>query len=320
MQRRNLVLAIAVGVPVSTVFLWLAVRRVDFADVWDGLTGAEPGLVAAAVGALGCVYVLQAWRWRTIAAQPQLSVGHFTQLVVSGIAINNVLPGRIGDLFKARWLGQDAGISGGRGLATVVVDRAFDVLALVAFLLVSLPFVTDAAWLDRIIVVGVIALVCLALLLVFARAYTKSRPRERRPHRPRRAAEAAGLSVAAWVAWGAAAWLVARSLGIELSLLQAAFVTATINLGVAIPSSPGFVGTYQWLAVEALGLFDVGRADALAFAIILQAAWYVPTTLVGGGFVIRRAVDSRRAKSGTVARVDETPATAVDPQHHLTAG
>jgi uncharacterized membrane protein YbhN (UPF0104 family) len=113
----------------------------------------------------------------------------------------------------------------------------------------------------------------------------------------RRASVAAGLSVGAWVAWGLAAWLVARSIGVDLSLLETAFVAAAMNLGVAIPSSPGFVGTYQWLAVASLGLFDVPATDALAFAILVQAVWYVPTTVVGGALVGRRLLAGRRRRS-----------------------
>ena len=83
------------------------------------------------------------------------------------------------------------------------------------------------------------------------------------PFGRRRAARALGLSVLAWTAFAAAVWLVARSIGIELDPIDCVFVTAVLNLGVAIPSSPGFVGTYQWLAVAALGVLDVGtRAGA----------------------------------------------------------
>ena len=53
-------------------------------------------------------------------------------------------------------------------------------------------------------------------------------------------------------------------------------MTGLVNLGTAVPSSPGFVGTYQWLCVSALGLFGVGRAEAFAFRSLLQAAWFVP--------------------------------------------
>ena len=66
------------------------------------------------------------------------------------------------------------------------------------------------------------------------------------------------------------------------------FVTAAINLGVAIPSSPGFVGTYQWLGVSALALFGISQEAGLAFAIAMQAVWYVPTTLVGAGLLVAR--------------------------------
>jgi uncharacterized membrane protein YbhN (UPF0104 family) len=55
-----------------------------------------------------------------------------------------------------------------------------------------------------------------------------------------------------------------------------------LNLGSAVPSSPGYVGTYEWLGVAALGLLGVDNELALAFTILLHAAWYVPTTVVGG--------------------------------------
>ena len=97
-----------------------------------------------------------------------------------------------------------------------------------------------------------------------------------------------GLSLAAGLAWAVAAILTARAVGVELSLVEAVFVTAAINLGVAIPSSPGFVGTYQWLGVSALALFDIGQEAALAFAIAMQAVWYVPTTLAGAVFLVAR--------------------------------
>ena len=97
-----------------------------------------------------------------------------------------------------------------------------------------------------------------------------------------------GLSATAWLVWTLAAILAARSVGIELSLVEAIFVTAALNLGVAIPSSPGFVGTYQWLGVSALGVFGIASEGALAFAIVMQAVWYVPTTLVGAALLVAR--------------------------------
>jgi uncharacterized membrane protein YbhN (UPF0104 family) len=78
-------------------------------------------------------------------------------------------------------------------------------------------------------------------------------------------------------------------LGIASSafFLWLVFVTAVINLGVVIPSSPGFIGTYQWLAVSALGVVGVDGDVAIAFSLLMQAIWFVPTTIVGGAIAMR---------------------------------
>ena len=117
------------------------------------------------------------------------------------------------------------------------------------------------------------------------------------------------LSAVAWGIWACAAALVCRSLGISLSPIELVFVTAVINLGVVIPSSPGFIGTYQWLAVSALGVVGVDGDVAIAFSLLMQAVWFIPTMLVGGVIAIRevhreatRAAGADRAAS-TIARV-----------------
>ena len=298
-----------VGLPLSALFLWLAFRTANLDRVWSVLTSAEVGPTALAACAMAGVYAGQAVRWRAIARTPTVSTARFGEMVVSGIAVNNVLPGRVGDLLRARWLQAAARIPAGRALATVFVDRSFDVFALVLFLAISLPVVAGAEWLRRIALASLALVVALGIVLFAARLYARRRPRARLGHRNLlrrlardtieglaeplgrlRAFVIAAISVATWLIWALAAWLVAQAVGIELSALEALFVAAVINLGVAIPSSPGFIGTYQWLGVSALGLFDVGTERALAFAILMHAVWYVPTTVVGGGLLLRRGV------------------------------
>jgi uncharacterized membrane protein YbhN (UPF0104 family) len=168
-------------------------------------------------------------------------------------------------------------------------------------------------------------LVVVWALILAARSYTRRRPRSRRTHRglPRRFLRDTleglsdplsvergllwfGMSVLAWGAWAVAAILVGRAVGVELSPVDAVFVTAALNLGVAIPSSPGFVGTYQWLGVSALALFGIGREEGLAFAICMQAVWYVPTTIVGAVILVAHAKGAWR--SGQVFDFGSSPA------------
>ena len=298
--RRNILLATAVGIPASVALMYLAIRGADLGAVWGTLQDVKPLPLFAAMACMGVVYWLQAARWRRIAMTGAGQL-QFFEMVVAGVAVNNVLPGRLGDLLRARWVSRGA-FSYGRGIATVVFDRGFDLVVLAAFLIATLPLVTDEAWVDRIVVGALLAIGLLAGGILAARSYTRRRPGGRRrrgivrrfardvldglsePLGVTRTRELVLLSVAAWLAWALGAYLTARAVGIELTVVQAVFVTGALNLGVAIPSSPGFVGTYQWLGVSALALFGIGQESALAYAIALQAVWYLPTTL--GGLVL----------------------------------
>ena len=297
---------LAVGLASSAFFLWLVFRDADLDAVWRALRGADLGLVLLAAVVIQGVYVAQGARWRLIADTLELTVRRFYALVLGGIGANNVLPLRIGDLLRARWLSTSARIPAGRAFGSVFRDRACDVLTLVVALVVSLPVVGDAAWVARIAVGGIVLLVVVALVFAGAVIYARTKPRGRREGRSlvrlllrdtidelaspigrRRLVLALALSTVAWGAWAFAAGLVCRSLGISLSPVELVFVTAVINLGVVIPSSPGFIGTYQWLAVSALGVVGVDGEVAIAFSLLMQAIWYVPTTIVGGVVAIR---------------------------------
>lgn len=304
------------GLAISAVFLWLAVRNADLAAVLDELEQASLGPVLAAVVVFCIGYGFQAARWRRIADARTLGLGRFYGMVLSGLACNNVLPIRIGELIRARLLSQDAPMAGGRALGSVALDRACDVVTLALFLVIGLQAVASPRWLLQLLVGVVLALVVIAGALTFARLYTTRRARERRsrgrarrivrdtletlaePLGRRRTAVWLGLSLCTWTLGSVGVTFVARSVGIELAPVEAMFVTAALSLGVAIPSSPGYVGTYQWLGVASLGLLDVPVNQALAFTILMQASWYIPTTAAGGAFLGMRALRRHRGSAG----------------------
>jgi uncharacterized protein (TIRG00374 family) len=319
-SARSMALGLAIGVPVSLVLLYVATRGVAWEDVRSAVRGARIGPLAAAVLALAGVYVVQGARWRWIARrQARASTAAFVGLVVAGVGANNVLPGRVGDLLRAHWLSRRTGTPRSRTLATVVVDRACDVFVLLALLIATYPFTPRRTWIDRVYVASLIVTGLIAAGLVATRLYVAHRERDGRtlplsvrlswPGRqlsglirgtaavvgPSDLAVAVALSAAAWVLWAAGLWLVADALGIDLALWQAAFMTGLVNLGTAVPSSPGFVGTYQWLCVSGLGLFDIGASQAFAFSLVLQAAWFVPTTAAGVPLAVRLSMERRRA-------------------------
>jgi uncharacterized protein (TIRG00374 family) len=318
---------VVVGIASSLFFLWFVLRKADLGAAWAALKEADLGLLLAAALVVELVYVAQALRWRVLAATPSVSRRHFLALVLAGIASNNVLPLRIGDLLRSRWLANAAHMGTGRALGTVFRDRLSDVIVLVVGLVVSLPLVGSTAWGRHIAIGGAVLLVLCGLVVGGALVYTARRPREGGTERSmvrrvvreileeiasplgrHRIAVALVLSVVAWTIWAVAAGLVCRSLGFHLSPVELVFVTCVINLGVAIPSSPGFVGTYQWLGVAALSAVGIDKDLGLAFSLLMQAIWFLPTTVVGGPIALHEG-------GRDVRRLGRRKAEPAPPEH-----
>lgn len=304
-RRVRMVAWLVAGCGISLALLWLAARGVDFGAVRDSLAESSIPLAALACLTLLCVYVLNAIRWAGLAdsvGRPPLR--RMFELVLIGMAVNNTLPGRLGEVARAYGLSRSNGAHTLTSLGTVIVDRLADVILLAGLLGVSVIFAPAPDWVVWIgLAVGVGTLVAAGALIALAR--TRDRRRDADEHtgvRRHLATLANGVdcltgwpvvartlvaSIAAWGLWMLGAWLTARSLGVGLSLAEVGLATAVINLGVAIPSSPGFVGTYQWLGVSVLVLFDVARPEAFAFSVLLHALWFVPTTIAGIALMAR---------------------------------
>ena len=226
------------------------------------LAQADIGFVALAVASLAvCLRGSGAPLERDRPDSASVCQVRFGEMVVSGVAVNNVLPGRIGDLLRARWLQVAARIPGGRSLATVFVDRAFDVFALVVFLAISLvvrlerrmaaahgrgrarPRRRDRADPDRL--AGVYAPPGAGSssppqLRASNRAGPDRGSRRAPGHEPN--GDARGSQSCHMGHVGVAASFVARAVGVELSVVEAIFLTAVINLGLRFPRRRGSSG------------------------------------------------------------------------------
>jgi uncharacterized protein (TIRG00374 family) len=262
------------------------------------------------VAVIGLVYCLQAVRWKWVARHlgtPRWRT--VLRFIVASVAVNNVVPGRPGDLMRGYWLARALRVPKARAYGTLIVDRSSDVFVLIAMLIGTYAFIPHPAWLRRIVLLALAVGLAIAVWLAFTRWHVGRAARVRRaPARLRASwvgAQLSGLvrgtaalvtrrdalvigalSAAVWLLWAGAAWLVAGSLGIHLSAVQALFITAAINLGAALPSSPGFIGTFQYVSVKGLGLFGVAHSAAFAFSLLMTAIWYVPTTLAGAGIAV----------------------------------
>ena len=97
-----------------------------------------------------------------------------------------------------------------------------------------------------------------------------------------------------WVLEGSMFWYGMIVLGIDAPLPAALFVLGVVNLGLLLPTRPGYLGLFQYFAVLPLGVFAVPEAHAFAFSVVVHACQYVPITVAGFAFLVHFGFGSFR--------------------------
>ncbi len=333
------------GLLLTVVFLGLALYRVDPAGLVRELRQVNyVWLVPSGIATLAG-YALRTVRWQVIlsgAARAPLRT--LFSVLVMGFATNNLLPGRLGELWRAYLLGRKRNVRKSFALASVFVERVFDGLTLVALLWVVSLSVHLPGWglrvqqLSALVFLGASGGMALLLwkpavverLLAVVLVPFPTRARQwvtsvygafvdglAALRRPDVLLRASLLSACVWAFEGASYYLLSR--GMSLGVPEGADVSAigltlvTINLGIMVPSAPGYVGTQEFFGTAALGVFGVAPESALALVLVSHAVQYVLVTSLGLLFFAREHL-SPRDLSTVVATSEARGATEAEPQ------
>jgi glycosyltransferase 2 family protein len=304
-SRVTLVIAIAL----AGVLLYLAFRGVDWAAMLHRLAQGQLDILALAFLTFTVSYCIRALRWRLLlSADRRIAPITVFWGIVVGYLGNNFLPARAGELIRSALLARKTGLSVSFVLATALVERVLDVVALVliGFAAVATLAADVPAWL--VAATRVMAVLAVAGLAVFVAIPRLERPLQRLltrllgereltaklstlltqfllgmrafQHRSRGAGFAA-LTVVIWLGDSLALILVARAFDLTLTLPEALLLIAALGLASAAPSTPGYVGIYQFVAVTVLAPFGFSRDAALAYIIAAQAVIYAVVIVWG---------------------------------------
>jgi uncharacterized protein (TIRG00374 family) len=309
---------IVVGVIATGFFLWLALRNVEISEVGDALREANYVYLIPAALFTMTGFCMRAVRWSFILRPTkQVPFQRLFPLLMVGFAANNLLPARIGEFVRAFLTGSREGISRSTALATIVVERVCDGLTLLMLMTVTLllfPVPMSDSKLQIVVVgaslvFGIATFVLLGLILYPTKTLVPIRAGTRRlPERfaergdalidafldglqllrePRALLGLTGLSLLIWGLEAAtfAAVLRAFPLGLTVGewLAASVFLLVFVNLGIMIPSVPGYIGTYQFFATLALSAFAVTADYAFGLAVVAHAMQY--TLITGTGLI-----------------------------------
>lgn len=310
---------LTVGLGVSAVCLWWAMRGLLASDesraqMADAFTRANYSTLPLIWIALAVFYWLKAWRWRLLL----MPVGDFRTVrdlvppMMIGFAFNNLLPAHLGDFARAVIFARQSGVKGTAALSTVVLERIFDIVAILLMLGIGLAFVPglDPEVRNTALVFAAAAAVFVAAALIYV---FWTRPfvalveviLARLPLVPTRVRhKAAGMleagaeglaslkhpqllagilasSLGQWLINGVMIYLALGSFGIWVSPLVSCIVLGVTALAVAVPSSPGYFGVIQACFMSVMGLFTDDKANVFAASVYYHLAQYVPVTLIG---------------------------------------
>lgn len=302
------------GIAMSVAFLAFAFRGQDLGSVRDALGRTDYRLLAPALAFYFAGVWIRAVRWSVLLRPLGLvSVRDVFPIVIVGYTANNVLPLRTGELVRAYLLGKQTGIRKTSSLATIAVERLFDGLTMLGFMLAATTVVSFTSQLRHLTLVAFILFVGLLIGLFVLTLGGNFRDRllqlvlgplpvpladriERIAEsflsglgvltRARDLAVVAATSLAAWLCEAAMYWTIAQALGTTLSdvlgIGETLLTTGVANMATLIPSSPGYVGPFEaGVLLVVNGALGVQREMALSFAILVHAALFFPITLIG---------------------------------------
>lgn len=307
-------LQLLAGIAISALALVIVLRDVEWSEVLDRIQEANDWLLALAALILVATVIVRALRWRAILRlDSPVRIWHLYGSLNVMYFLNNLLPLQVGDLGRAYLLSELGGLSMTRTLSTQVVERVFDVLTLLAFLLILALFidVPSDVRTPSIILAAVFGSLAAGLLIAASRRERALSIADRLLHfapaasRPklqsmtasavdglgglsdfRTAAFLLSYSAAIWLSVGLVVYTCFQAFDLPLGYGPALFIVVATTFGFFVPSTPGSFGVYHAIVIAVLtNVFDIEKSSAVSFALVVHLIFYLPPMVIGPAFL-----------------------------------
>lgn len=304
---------LAAGILVTVFFLWLLLRNLDLDAFKSAFSNLDSRFILLALAFLATGYFVRIarWWWMLRVLEPGLRLSTCVWPFITSIAVNNVLPLRAGDALRIFGFRTQLRSPAMRIAGTLVVERLFDLLALLTFFFVGLmglppgtfpaTFVKLATWLAGSSLALLFVFILLSQKFELLLQWITHRPffirrgwadRIQRPgthfieslallRSPSRVLSLLCFSIVTWACEGAVFATVAHALGSSAGAIAPWFSLATGTLATLLPSSPGYVGTFDYFAMQGLVAYGASSETAAAFALTVHAVLWLPLTVAG---------------------------------------
>lgn len=333
MKKRHKFLILSILI--SLLFLYLAIRKIDIDGVITSLKMAHYPYLLAASLFMVFSFLIRGLRWKLILS-PIKNCRFFSvfSILVIGFMANNLLPFRVGELARAYLNGKKEGISKSSSLATIAVERIFDGLSILIILFVISFILSFPHWARHLALVATLLFLG-ALIFVYTLSIQGSfsvkllnklleivpdglRAKISRIvnsfvmglkifHRIDQMIILLLISVVIWLCDAFIFYSVSLALRLNFGYIGALFTLVIVALGIMIPSSPGYIGVYEYFTILSLSLFGIAKSEALTYAVLVHLVQFTVIFLGGMWFLTKENVslmDLKKFenKEGTISR------------------
>ena len=319
-MTRKKILQLIIGLSLTGFFLWLIFRKINPEEVKQAFVEASLMWIVAALTAFVIGYSCRIERWRLMLQQnnPNLNWRNCAGPFLASVAANNVLPFRAGDILRALGFNRRLGITAGIAVTTLFVERLLDLLMLLALLGAALFFFN----LDSSRFVGVGSAVLIAgagiilIILIFPTFFmpiaialgnvtARISPKigeflldEINKSLVTLQHLAQGQTMIKLVLWSFTAWIAEGFVFVFSALAlpsilhpSAGWLALPVgSLATILPSTPGYVGTFDFFTVLAMTELGNVLVAATAFALLVHVLLWLPPTLSGGLYLLLHSI------------------------------
>lgn len=325
------------GVIVTVACLVAAVWGIDLQQITDSFKKAKYWTLPVMLALLFVFFLLKAMRWQML-LEPvkKLTAAQVTPAMMIGFMGNNLLPAHLGEFLRVYVLGKQFQIPKTTVLSTVVLERLFDVVAILCFLGIGIYFTPNLPEKYRSYSLGMAGAICLAVVLVatyliWTEAVISLARKvfdvlrflpEKLTHLVLEMMQAGAqgmaslksgrlsvgivlTSFAQWAVNGLSIYVALWSFDIAVPPEAALVVLGVTAFGVTVPSTPGFFGVVQLCFWWSLKGYGVSQADVFAASIYYHLIQYIPVTLTGLYFSHREGLKLSKAEEEAEKELEE---------------
>ena len=300
-KTHSRLLQAVIGTGLGIGCLWIVLQWADIDEVRTLLRGADVSLLGLALTCYLADLAVRALRWHALMpAKFGMRYRDVLTALLVGYAVNNVLPARLGELFRAEFCKRRYGVSGTAALGSIILERLLDGVMVLSVLTMGFLLVdkqgSAADTIRQLLMLGA-GLGVLGFFAVWVVLDGGVRARLKAPqwvtarldfleeslHVIRTPAFVRGLALTlpVWVLESVAIWLVMRAFHFDLDPAALMCLVGVASLSTLLPSAPGYMGSYH--AAYALIMVFVGStvSAGVAAATSVQLFLLLPVTALG---------------------------------------